>query len=63
MNGRKPLDSKPGLRDPKRETGNSKPAVESWPPVPRVIEKACGEIALPVWDCFGGPVCEPPAKK
>ncbi|MEW6722411.1 MAG: hypothetical protein AB1324_04060 [Candidatus Micrarchaeota archaeon] len=54
--------SKPGLKTPKPETRDPKPTS----PLPEAFinahsgpVRACGEIALPVWEIYGGPKAEP----
>ncbi len=55
-NGAKQVQEKDKAPEPKIRQPPSIPFVH------RVREVACGEIALPVWDSFGGPKNEPPRK-
>jgi hypothetical protein len=61
MRESKPPESKPGLQRPKPSPSPGLP--EAFIKANQGPVRACGEIALPVWDCFGGPISEPPAKK
>jgi hypothetical protein len=56
------VQAKPGLRDLKPGLQNPKPVSGTYPPLPKMREAACGEIALPVWDSLGGPKAEPPRR-
>ncbi|HSB46682.1 MAG TPA: hypothetical protein VLD37_01610 [Candidatus Bilamarchaeum sp.] len=52
--------SKPGLKT-EAPKGPKQPLPEAFVKAQRP-ERACGEITLPVFDLYGGPVSEPPKK-